>query len=211
MGSLRLGVILLVEDDLDDAASAISIFESYDFRVHWDRSVIEAMATCATRPEGIVTLLGLPDGSGLDVVDLAREHDPDVPILVIGHGATADDINLISAEGVGVGCKPPRRAVEASVRLYRAGLASFARRVLRARRRRLDVQLIELEARVGLKPRETRVAGAAVITSDGKSLQRELSLSESCFKDAARGVREKTGVRCLEDAVVPIRRRLLLR
>jgi DNA-binding response OmpR family regulator len=84
---------LLVEDEPTVAQLCAKLLSPWRMRTRVARSVAEAMA--ALEEGGPLTLacvdVGLPDGSGFDVVRALRARRPSVPILVVtGREISAD-------------------------------------------------------------------------------------------------------------------------
>jgi PAS domain S-box-containing protein len=82
--------ILLVEDHEDTArtlAAALSL-EGYEVRIA--RSVASALREPTDRVDLVVSDLGLPDGSGLDLMRRLRADRPLPGVALSGYGATAD-------------------------------------------------------------------------------------------------------------------------
>ncbi len=85
--------ILLVEDNPDTLRSVARLLRLHGYSVDVAASVREAfMATTATRFDLLVSDIGLPDGSGLDVMRYARDRFGLKGIAFSGFGS-AEDIN----------------------------------------------------------------------------------------------------------------------
>ena len=93
----RYGV-LLVEDDVPTRAHlarAISAHPELDLLAAWG-TLREARADLEARlPDVLLTDLGLPDGSGIDLIRDARQAAPELPIMVVT--VFGDEKNVISS------------------------------------------------------------------------------------------------------------------
>ncbi|WP_407572904.1 response regulator transcription factor [Deinococcus altitudinis] len=91
--------LLLIEDDPDILTLLCSELEEAGYRVSSAGTVMDALQQAhETRPDLIVTDLGLPDGNGRDIVTRLR-RDRRIPILVL----TARDDLLEKVELLGLG------------------------------------------------------------------------------------------------------------
>jgi len=81
--------LLLVEDNADAAETIVMCLESYGYHVTHAATCAEAVRTARQQPFDIVlTDLGLPDGSGIDV---GRALSKSLPVVALsGYGATPD-------------------------------------------------------------------------------------------------------------------------
>ncbi|MBG9387711.1 hybrid sensor histidine kinase/response regulator [Caenimonas aquaedulcis] len=81
--------VLLVEDNIDAADTMVLVLESYGYRVTHAATCTQALATARdTDFDVVLTDLGLPDGSGIDV---GRALSGTVPVVALsGYGATPD-------------------------------------------------------------------------------------------------------------------------
>ncbi|MDM0045971.1 response regulator [Variovorax dokdonensis] len=81
--------VLLVEDNMDAAPLMIMALEDYGYRVRHAGSVGAALALADEHPFDVVlTDLGLPDGSG---VEIGRALSPRLPVVALsGYGSVAD-------------------------------------------------------------------------------------------------------------------------
>lgn len=76
--------ICLVEDDLELGRSLQSLLQDAGHEVVWVRRATDARYWTAEQQFDAMLLdLGLPDGNGLDLLRSARQHDKQLPILVI--------------------------------------------------------------------------------------------------------------------------------
>lgn len=76
--------ICLLEDDLELGRSLQSLLQDAGHEVVWVRRATDARYWTAEQQFDAMLLdLGLPDGNGLDLLRSARQHDKQLPILVI--------------------------------------------------------------------------------------------------------------------------------
>lgn len=84
--------VLLVEDHEDTLDLMRELLAVEGYSVIAARSVAEAVRLGATAPyDVLVSDLGLPDGTGLDVLAALRARRPDVPAIALSGYAMADD------------------------------------------------------------------------------------------------------------------------
>lgn len=81
--------LLLVEDNMDAAVTMADLLETYGYRVSHAATCAQALELARTRVfEVVLTDLGLPDGSGIDV---GRELSGTMPVVALsGYGASPD-------------------------------------------------------------------------------------------------------------------------
>ncbi len=89
MSSSRGLRVLLVEDNADAADTMVELLSTYGYRVRHAGTCAEALQTARDEVFDVVlTDLGLPDGSGIDV---GRALSSEVPVIALsGYGATPD-------------------------------------------------------------------------------------------------------------------------
>ena len=76
--------LLLIEDDLDLGRALLAALQLHGFSAEWWRRAADAPPRLADLQADAVLLdLGLPDGSGLDLLARWRRQDCRVPILVL--------------------------------------------------------------------------------------------------------------------------------
>jgi len=82
--------ILLVEDHSDTARIMAELLEGAGHQVLLAKSIASALA-CASQPfDVLVSDIGLPDGSGLELLRRLRPSRPLPAIALSGYGTTAD-------------------------------------------------------------------------------------------------------------------------
>ena len=91
--------LLLIEDDLDLGAALLAALQLHGFSVAWWRRAADAPPRLEPQQADAVLLdLGLPDGSGFDLLARWRRQDCRVPILVItAQGALQDRLAGLDA------------------------------------------------------------------------------------------------------------------
>jgi two-component system, OmpR family, response regulator QseB len=92
--------LLLLEDDLQLGKALQAALKQSEFQIVWVRRVQEAKALLATESYAVVLLdIGLPDGSGLDVLAWIRKQRSTVPVVML----TARDAVNDRIEGLDMG------------------------------------------------------------------------------------------------------------
>jgi len=119
---------------------------------HGRAELVETRATALDRIQSgefdaLVTDIGLPDGSGFDVVREARRRSPDMPVLVISGDVDRDRLREADAQRAAYLLKPPRLSdIDRFARRVRAKSAPLS--VLRIERWVERYQLIPSEAEI---------------------------------------------------------------
>jgi DNA-binding NarL/FixJ family response regulator len=150
---------------------------------------------------GAIVDVGLPDGSGLDLVAELRRSEPPVPTLVFTANADAETINRAQRLGAELACKP------ASI----ANILSFLGRALSSRQGAApsgQALALACAAEHALTSRETEVLGAALGDLDRAESADALGLSESTMKTHIASILRKTGQPTLRALVQQLRRTL---
>jgi two-component system, OmpR family, response regulator QseB len=84
--------LLLLEDDLQLGRALQAALKQSEFHIVWVRRVQEAKALLATETYAVVLLdIGLPDGSGLDVLAWIRKQGSTVPVVMLTARDTVND------------------------------------------------------------------------------------------------------------------------
>lgn len=196
-----LGLILVVEDEPLVARALSRSILAAGWEVRSAASVQSSRVALKERFDGALVNLGLPDGSGFEVIDAARHRQRGVPILVLTGGGDTANINRAQRMGVEYACKP---ADAENVRC-------FLRRCETARRERLDDLVATVIARHGLTPAESRIVHAAVECATREAISEALGVSFNTVKTHVQAVLVRTGAASLEELVAPIRRVALRR
>lgn len=91
--------LLLIEDDLDLGRALLAALQLHDFTVEWWRRASAAPPRLAdSQADAVLLDLGLPDGSGFDLLARWRRQDCRAPILVItAQGALQDRLTGLDA------------------------------------------------------------------------------------------------------------------
>ena len=90
-GPKKLHRILLVEDNDDLAEVMARLLSRHGYEVEIADTVARAEQLAATQPfDLLISDLGLPDGSGLDLVRHLRARHPWLAIALSGHGTNED-------------------------------------------------------------------------------------------------------------------------
>ena len=124
--------ILVIEDDLAFAQILAGVVRELDFHALIAQSAEEGLAMVEHhRPSAIVLDVGLPDRSGLSVLD-ALKHDPATRHIPVHMFSVSDYTQTALAMGAaGYGIKPvPREQVLSALRQLESRLTSRPRRVL---------------------------------------------------------------------------------
>ncbi len=92
--------VLLVEDDADTAEAMRSLLSEAGFEIHVAGGVSEADASFRRHPADVlVSDVGLPDGSGLEVLSRLRALRPDLPGIVLSGYGMEQDVAASRANG----------------------------------------------------------------------------------------------------------------
>jgi two-component system, OmpR family, response regulator QseB len=84
--------LLLLEDDLQLGRALQTALAQSEFKPVWVRRVQEAKALLASETYAVVLLdIGLPDGSGLDVLSWLRRQNNAVPVVMLTARDTVND------------------------------------------------------------------------------------------------------------------------
>jgi two-component system, OmpR family, response regulator QseB len=84
--------LLLLEDDLQLGRALQTALAQSDFHAVWVRRVQEAKGLLETGTYSVALLdIGLPDGSGLDVLAWMRKHNNTTPVVMLTARDTVDD------------------------------------------------------------------------------------------------------------------------
>ena len=211
---LPTGQLLLVEDEASNAKTLARLLQRFR-TTQVAGSVAEACALLRepVRWTGLIVDIGLPDGSGLDVVGYARSQLPLLPVLVLTGRNNRSVINRAHKLRAEFVCKPANET----------DLFGFVRRAVTFERvpdERLTWLIDELSQHSGLTPRETEVVAAAVANTPRQHLLEIFQVKENTLKTQVRNIMRKTGYDSLDslakallhdalsgsDAAVPVAR-----
>ena len=195
-----LGRFLVVEDEPEAAESLVRLLHRIR-ESEYALTVREAQKRLAggSRWVGIIADIGLPDGSGLEVVRSARERFPLLPVLVLTGQSNRSSINRAHELRAEYVCKPW------SMR----DLFGFVRRAIAFERvpdQRLAQLVDELALQCGLTPREAEIVAAALGNTTRSQLLDQFDISDNTLKTQIRTLLRKTDQESLDSLS-----RLLLR
>jgi DNA-binding NarL/FixJ family response regulator len=183
----RTSPLLLVEDEELLAQSLIRTLSGLR-RTERAATVAEARERLDTTPSWLAAVvdIGLPDGSGLDVVRYARQKLPLLPVLIL---TAREDEPLINEAHV----------LRASYAVKPFDLGEMRRFVLRAESFEavpnsvLDESVAELAKECGLTRREAEVVAAAFARRSRREVLATLGVSENTLKSQVKSILRKTG------------------
>ena len=190
--------VLIVEDEPTVARAVARLVQPPDHAVIVS-SLAEARGALATGTafRAAVVDIGLPDGSGLDVVRRLREGPVAVPVLVLTaqlDRALVNDVHELQAEFV---CKPD----------FSTNLQAFFERVHDARERSpIDDESVELVIEeLALTPRECDIVRLSMSGVPRGRLAEVMGISEHTLKKQVRSLLEKTHQSSLSEALWLVR------
>jgi DNA-binding NarL/FixJ family response regulator len=197
------GAFLIVEDDAA-IARAIGRLLSKSRPTHHVSTVEEAKKALkgAKGWTGLVVDIGLPDGSGLDVVSVAREKWPTVPALVLTGSTQAADINrsfMLRADFL----VKPGTSEE---------IAAFVRKAI-ARESIDNARIVEavdeIAVEVGLTDRERDLLMLVAGDIKRADLAEALGVKENTAKSHVNALMKKTGAGSFDELARSVLRRAL--
>jgi EAL domain-containing protein (putative c-di-GMP-specific phosphodiesterase class I)/ActR/RegA family two-component response regulator len=160
------GAILLIEDDAPLARSLVRVIKSEGYEVVHAESAAAAVELVKEGSfDAVLSDLNLPGASGVDVLNLVRAYDPDVPLVLMTGAPTVD--TAIEACNLGVLeylVKPTPRDQLARV----LGRATTARRLALHKREASDSERDEAAS---------AAASAAVAKSEAPTVRPTVNLS----------------------------------
>jgi DNA-binding NarL/FixJ family response regulator len=194
---------LVVEDEPQAAESIARLLERYR-PTQTALTVREAKQRLATRSAwtGIIADLGLPDGSGLDVVRGARQRFPLLPVLVLTGAHDRDSINRAHELRAEFVVKPASEV----------DLIGFVRRAVAFERvpdERLAVMVDELARQCSFTAREVDIVAAALGNVSRRQLLDQFRVTDNTLKSQIRGLLRKTEHESLDTLVRSILREAL--
>ena len=151
--------------------------------------------------DGLLLDVGLPDGSGLELLAAARARGVHAPALVLTGHHDADTLAAAQLHGAQFLPKPPR---EENLRAFIDATLEFRR----ATRFRLDELVAEWSAKYGLTPREEEVLLLACTGIARGDLAGELGVQETTIRTTVRRLLRKAGQFSLGDLTAKVHREL---
>lgn len=143
--------LLLVEDDRDLATALQSILEQEGHAVEVAGSLAEARATLDERlPEILLLDLGLPDGSGLDLLDEIRATDEVLGVIVLTGSSNPEIVVECMKRGADHFLPKP---------VHRLLIVETVARVIREVEHRRHIEVYRTRVASGHDAADTRLAG----------------------------------------------------
>jgi DNA-binding NarL/FixJ family response regulator len=194
--------LLIVEDDPALARSLQRGTRAY-FDVVMTTSVDAAFEVIDADVQiaAAVVDIGLPDGTGFDVVRTLRERDRNLPVLILTGSNDPETINRAHALRVEFVCKP----------FFHDNLEQFVQRTLTGSqygdREKLAVVVSEVTSEYKLSLREGQILAFAAEGIPRSRLADVMGISENTVKSQIRSLLEKLEKQALADVVWWIRSR----
>ena len=187
----RRPVVLVVEDDRY-MARAIERHVPKEIDARFARTVAAASSVLAKKCRLVAAIVdvGLPDGSGLEVVRQIRERHSSVPVLVLTAQVSAQLANEVNMLGAQYVCKPDFvHNLDSFFRSLAPEHSDAVRAATRA------------SAEMSLTQREHEVLLASLNGVPRGRLAEVLRISENTVKKHVRSLLKKTGQGSLPEAV----------
>lgn len=193
--------VYVVEDD-EGVARAILREMPRVMKARLFKSVEEArhaLAAAIEPPRAAIVDIGLPDGTGLDVVAAIRRRRPSTPVLVLTASRDPDVINRCHELRAEFVCKPR----------FRRNLIEFLKRVPVAVADGGNTAdgVAALAREFSLTPREAEIVARAAGGVPRRYLLDELGVTENTLKSQIRSILDKTGCSSLPEVVWKVRSR----
>lgn len=195
---------LVVEDDDLVARWLVRAFERFR-KVTRAASVTEGRALLEDKTRtwvAVVTDIGLPDGTGLDIVRTARAEHPMISVLVLTASTVPKVVNNSFLLGASFLSKP---TTEESLQM-------FANRALAASRvqdRRVFRVMEAAATEWSLTDREVELLSLALGDRERNELADALGVSENTAKTQVKNLLRKSGARNLDHLAIVILKRAL--
>lgn len=205
-------IILVVEDDFAtrrQIAGRLRVDES--LVVDLAGNVAEAIKQLKqSKPHVILVDLGLPDGTGLTVIEAAMKYDPAPEILVLS--SCKDEASVVTAISAGAGGYVVKDSsaddLLETVDLLMKGFSplspSIARFILRSFRNRDPIEPQAVEADYNLTVREQLVLTEITRGSTYKKISQNLDISEASVQSHVKQVYRKLGVHSRSQAMLKV-------
>ncbi len=194
--------LLIVEDDPALGRSIQRGTRAY-FDVITKESVEAAfdLIEAGTEIAAAVVDIGLPDGTGFEVVELLRTNDRNMPVLILTGSNDPATINRAHALRVEFVCKP----------FFSENLAQFVQRTLSGSqygdRQKLAGVIAEITETQKLSLRESQILAFAAEGIPRSRLADVMGVSENTVKSQVRSLLEKVEKQALSDVVWWVRSR----
>lgn len=211
-GSGRKLVVLVVEDDFATRRQiAGKLRADASLVVDLAGNVSEAVKQLRENMPHVILLdLGLPDGTGLTVIDAAMKYDPAPEILVLS--SCKDEASVVAAISAGAGGYVVKDSsaddLLETVDLLMKGFSplspSIARFILRSFRNRELIEPQAAEADYNLSAREQMVLTEITRGSTYKKIAQSLEISEASVQSHVKQVYRKLGVHSRSQAMLKL-------
>ena len=193
--------LLIVEDD-----PALGRSIQRNTRPYFEIIVTESVEGAVTAIEQVtlaaaVVDIGLPDGTGFDVVELLRRHDRNMPVLILTGSNDPATINRAHALRVEFVCKP----------FFSENLSHFVQRTLSGSqygdRQQLAAVVATITTEFKLSQREGQILAFAAEGIPRSRLSDVMGVSENTVKSQVRSLLDKVEKTALSEVVWWVRNR----
>ena len=189
------GTVLIVEDEPIVGRTFARWVESKRWGSRLAGTKADAVRALDVDLSGLIVDVNLPDGSGLDVADVARARARWVPILVVTGHHDSSTVNRAQTLGAEYAMKPD----------LLPSFTSFLERCAWPGPRGRAAIVAMLRRNHRLSPSESRIVAAAIESSSHEWLVQVLGVSPNTLKTQIRSLLSKTSGRSLESFVAPHR------
>lgn len=204
--------ILVVEDDFATRRQiAGKLRTDSSIVVELAGNVAEAVEYLASqRPHMILLDLGLPDGSGLSVIEAAKKLDPMPEILVLS--SIKDEASVVAAISAGAGGYVVKDSSESdlldTVDMVMQGFSplspSIARFILRSFRKKEEISPQAQDTEYNLTSREQLVLTEITRGSTYKKISQRLEITEASVQSHVKQIYRKLGVNSRTQAMLKV-------
>jgi FixJ family two-component response regulator len=201
-GRASLGCILVVEDEPHFSAACVRQMRRLGWESRLATSVYAGLTALHHQHQGLVVDLGLPDGSGFEVVDELRRRDRDTPVLIwTGKYFDAESTNRAAQLNVTYAHKPTTSSV----------IESFLERCKRPPKPAQLRDVVGDFARAhGLTRAHAHVVYAAASGSASRdAIAKWLGVCPETVKSQVSEILLRVNAPSLEQAVAPLRAKVL--
>jgi DNA-binding NarL/FixJ family response regulator len=195
--------LLIVEDDPALGRSIQRNTRPYFEIIATDsvEGAVEAIEHGGAELAAAVVDIGLPDGTGFDVVELLRRHDRNLPVLILTGSNDPATINRAHALRVEFVCKP----------FFSENLAQFVQRTLSGSqygdRAQLKTVVDAITTEFKLSHRESQILAFAAEGIPRNRLSDVMGVSENTVKSQVRSLLDKVEKSALSEVVWWVRNR----